>query len=400
MACRNAAYDDCHGDYTMKGRILLYFAVCFCMSSLANAEDQILPSVVALDTEAIKNEGITVIFSKYGKFSRILPVVSRVMPDTTRLVYIHSAGSGKVLDVLVQPGASVRKGQALLRYQDHSLHGARLQAIQMRAALTAAIASRNDAAAAVQRAKQLVGQTLSLAELRRRQDILAQADATMRARQADVDTLGHRFNEEFNSSSEQSSRKQQDEVSTLISPVDGMVQTLDTSVAADLTPTTNVASVADLSDVWIVSDIAPEQAARLQPGGLQTTETNDGAITSRIDTVDGMANPQTGLVRVISRVSNPTGALVPGMVLDASLTERDSVTGIVLPSDAIQKIGVHNVVFVQIDKTHYRPVMVNIALDDGKHAVVSSGLKEGEAVVSHGSFALKSIIGLAGMDAD
>ncbi|GAB31899.1 efflux transporter periplasmic adaptor subunit [Acetobacter pasteurianus] len=384
----------------MKGRILLYCAVFFCMQSLANAEDQILPSVVALDMAAIKNEGITVIFAKSGKVSRILPVISRVMPDTTRLVYIHPAGSGKVLDVLVQPGNSVRKGQALLRYQDHSLHGARLQAIQMRAALTAAIASRNDAAAAVQRAKQLVGQTLPLAELRRRQDILAQADATMRARQADVDTLGHRFNEEFNSSSEQSSRKQQDEVSTLISPVDGMVQTLDTSVAADLTPTTNVASVADLSDVWIVSDITPEQAARLQPGGLQTTETNDGAITSRIDTVDGMANPQTGLVRVISRVSNPTGVLVPGMVLDASLTERDSVTGMVVPSDAIQKIDVHNVVFVQVDKTHYRPVMVNIALDDGKHAVVSSGLKEGEAVVSHGSFALKSIIGLAGMDAD
>lgn len=400
MACRNAAYDDCHGDHTMKGRILLYCAVCFCMSPLANAEDQILPSVVALDMAAIKNEGITVTFAKSGKVSRILPVISRVMPDTTRLVYIHSAGSGKVLDVLVQPGTSVHKGQALLRYQDHSLHGARLQAIQMRAALTAAIASRNDAAAAVLRAKQLVGQTLSLAELRRRQDILAQADATMRARQADVDTLGHRFNEEFNSSSEQSSRKQQDEVSTLISPVDGMVQTLDTSVAADLTPTTNVASVADLSDVWIVSDITPEQAARLQPGGLQTTETNDGAITSRIDTVDGMANPQTGLVRVISRVSNPTGVLVPGMVLDASLTERDSVTGMVVPSDAIQKIDVHNVVFVQVDKTHYRPVMVNIALDDGKHAVVSSGLKEGEAVVSHGSFALKSIIGLAGMDAD
>ena len=384
----------------MKGRILAYFAVCFCMSPLANAEEQILPSVVALDMAAIKNEGITVTFAKSGKVSRILPVISRVMPDTTRLVYIHPAGSGKVLDVLVQPGASVRKGQVLLRYQDHSLHGARLQAIQMRAALAAAIAGRNDAAAAVQRAKQLVGQTLSLAELRRRQDILAQADATMRARQADVDTLGHRFNEEFNSSSEQSSRKQQDEVSTLISPVDGMVQTLDTSVAADLTPTTNVASVADLSDVWIVSDITPEQAARLQPGGLQTTETNDGAITSRIDTVDGMANPQTGLVRVISRVSNPTGVLVPGMVLDASLTERDSVTGMVVPSDAIQKIDVHNVVFVQIDKTHYRPVVVDVVLDNGMHAVVSSGLKEGEAVVSHGSFALKSIIGLAGMDAD
>ncbi|GBR49401.1 efflux transporter periplasmic adaptor subunit [Acetobacter pomorum] len=384
----------------MKKRVLLNLAMCFCVFSSAHAEDQALPSVVTLDTAAVKNDGITITFAKSGTVLRTLPVISRIVPDTTRLVYIHPAGSGKVLDVLVQPGASVRKGQALLHYQDHSLHGARLQAIQMRAALTAAIASRNDAAAAVLRAKQLVGQTLSLAELRRRQDVLAQADATMRARQADVDTLGHRFHEEFNSASEQSSQKQQDEVSTLISPVDGMVQTLDTSVAADLTPATNVASVADLSDVWIVSDITPEQAACLQPGGRQTTETNGGAITSRIDTVDGMANPQTGLVRIISRVPNPKGTLVPGMVVDATLTERDSVTGIVVPAEAIQKIDGYNIVFAQMDQTHYRPVRVNVALDDGMHAVVSSGLKEGEAVVSHGSFALKSIIGLAGLDAD
>ncbi|MBE7619261.1 HlyD family efflux transporter periplasmic adaptor subunit [Komagataeibacter sp. FXV2] len=366
----------------------------------AHAADETLPPVVRLDAAAVANEGVSVTTATPGTLALTLPAIGRVMADTTRVVHIHPAGNGKVLAVLVRPGTPVRRGQALLRYQDHSLHVARLQATQMRAALTAARAARADAAAAVQRARALVGGVISVAELRRRQDALAQADATMRARQADVDTLGHRFDEEFNSTSEQGGREGQDETSTLISPVDGMVQAIDTSVAGDLTSNMDVATIADLSSVWIVSDIAPDQAARVQVGGAQVTQTTQGPLASRIDTVDGMASPLTGLVRVISSVASPHGALVPGMVFDATLAERDSVAGIVVPSAAIQRIDGHSVVFVRASETDYRPVMVDVALDDGTRAVIRSGLKGGEAVVDHGSFALRSVIGLAGMDAD
>ncbi|GCE88847.1 heavy metal/cation efflux pump CzcB/HlyD [Komagataeibacter diospyri] len=366
----------------------------------AHATDVALPPVVKLDGAAVANAGIAIVTAAPGRVVPMLPVISRVMPDTTRVVHIHPAGSGKVLAVLVQPGTPVRRGQALLRYQDHSLHAARLQAVQMRAALTAAIAARNDAAGAVQRAKALAGETISMAELRRRQDALAQADATMHARQADVDTLGHRFAEEFNSSSEQDSKRTEDESSTLIAPVDGMVQALNTSVAGDVDPTMDVATVADLSGIWLVSGIPPDQAVRIAPGGQQVTQAAGGPFTSRIDTVDGMASPLTGLVRVISSVPNPTGALVPGMVLDATLAQRDSVAGIVVPSEALQRIDGHSVVFVRVSETDYRPVVVDVALDDGTRVVIRSGLKGGEPVVGHGSFALRSVIGLAGMDTE
>jgi cobalt-zinc-cadmium efflux system membrane fusion protein len=76
------------------------------------------------------------------------------------------------------------------------------------------------------------------------------------------------------------------------------------------------------------------------------------------------------------------------------------VAGIVVPSEAIQRIDGRSVVFVRMDQTDYQPGVVDVALDDGTRAVVNSGLKGGEHVVVHGSFALKSIIGLAGMDAD
>ncbi|MFT9166306.1 MAG: efflux transporter periplasmic adaptor subunit, partial [Komagataeibacter saccharivorans] len=119
-----------------------------------------------------------------------------------------------------------------------------------------------------------------------------------------------------------------------------------------------------------------------------------------INTVDGMASPLTGLVRVISSVANPTGVLVPGMALDATLAQRNSVAGIVVPSEALQPIDGRSVVFVRMSETDYRPVVVDVALDDGTRAVLRSGLKGGEPIVGHGSFALRSVIGLAGLDAD
>ena len=381
-------------------RIILALLLLGGGSLPARAEEGALSPVVKLDAAAVANEDVSVVTATSGTVAPVLSTVSRVMPDTTRVVHIHPAGSGKVLAVSVLPGMHVVRGQALVRYQDHSLHVARLQAVQMRAALTAAVAARADAAGAVQRARVLVGESISMAELRRRQDALAQADATLRARQADMDTLGHRFAEEFNSSSEQDSRGAEDETSTLISPVDGIVQAIGTSVAGDVDPTMDVATVADLSGLWLVSDIPPDQAARIVSGGQQVTQTADGPFTSRIDTVDGMASPLTGLVRVISTIANPKGLFVPGMVLDATLAQHDSVAGIVVPSEAIQQIDGHSVVFVRVSVTDYRSVVVDVALDDGRQAVIRSGLKEGEPVVGHGSFALRSVIGLTGMDAD
>lgn len=383
----------------MKKLLFLCFASAFPQFS-AYAAEQALPADISLDAAAVSHEGITVFTVASGTVFPTIPVVCQVMPDTTRLVHIHPAGSGKVLAVLVQPGTHVRSGQPLLRYQDHSLHVAQLQDAQTQAALNAAIAAQHDAAQAVQRAQLLAGQAVSIAELHRRQDALAQANANVRTRQADADTLGHRFKEEFNSVSEQGGRKGREETSTLIAPVDGVVQTLDVSVAADLSPAQDVMTLADLSSVWIVSDVTPEQAAHIQPGARQSTETTAGPVVSRINTVGAMASALTGLVRLISIVPNPTGALVPGMVLNGTLSEKDGIRGLVVPSEAIQKIAGQSVVFVQKDNTHYHPVVVDVVMDNGEQAVIHTGLKEGEHVVAHGSFALRSVVELAGMDAD
>ncbi|WP_323989741.1 efflux RND transporter periplasmic adaptor subunit [Nguyenibacter sp. L1] len=360
------------------------------------AADGLAPVTIGADAQ--KNEGLTVATAHAGTVSRVLPALARVMPDETRVVHIRPVGSGKVLAVHVLAGQRVARDTVLVDYVDHSLHVARLQAVQMRAALNAAIAARDDAAAAYRRARALAGATIAAGEVRRRLAVLQEAQNTVLARQADVATMSHRFQEEFNSVTERDNGDEtsQDETSSLIAPVDGTVQSVSVAVAGDIEPGQDAATLVDLSSVWIVSDIPPQDAAHIVPGGRQVTRLGDRALASRIGSVDGMAAPATGLVRVISAVPNPGGALRPGMMLDTELQTDDRATGIVIPSEAVQQVNGRDVVFIRTASDIFRPVPVTVALDSGGSAVVTAGLAAGQAVAAQGSFALKSSLLLAG----
>lgn len=369
------------------------------LSSPVRADDPAALAPVTIGAEARQTEGLTDSVARSGTLSRTLAVLASVMADETRIVHVRPVGAGKVLRVHVMAGQPVTRDSVLVDYLDHSLHVARLQAAQMHAALAGALAAQAEAEAAWTRARALSGTTVSQGEVRRRLAVLQEARSTVAARQADVGTMTHRFEEEFNSVSERISTGG-DETSSLLAPIDGMVQDVGVSPGGDIEGGQSVATLIDLSSVWIVSDIPPQDAARLSVGGQQMLLLDGRRIVSRISSISGVASPVTGLVRVISVVPNPDGALRPGMMLDAELQTADSRTGIVVPSEAVQQIAGRDVVFVRTGADSYRPVPVTVGIDDGGSAVILSGLSAGQDVATHGSFALKSILLLAGMGGD
>lgn len=117
---------------------------------------------------------------------------------------------------------------------------------------------------------------------------MQQARSTVVAREADIGLIQHRLTEEFTSVTE---KIVQDEASTLISPVRGVVQSIQTSVASDVTPGQPVATVVDLSGVWIVADLRPDEVSRLVPGGVVTVRPSGNAraepFRAKITTIDG-----------------------------------------------------------------------------------------------------------------
>lgn len=345
---------------------------------------------VSLTAAAQQSERITIVPVRSGELRVLLPAMASVMANSTRSVTIRPAGSGKVTEVLVTPGERIRKGQILITYTDHSLHELYLEQGQANAALLSAQAAVSEAEKSYQRGRSLSGTTVSIGDVQRRLSMLQQAQASLAARKTDSATIRHRLEEEFTSVTEMIGHG---EASRLISPVDGVVQSVSTAVAADITAGEPVAVVTDLSTVWIVAQVRPEDAQNLAVGDRLFIQLSGHEVqpplSTRISTIDGMANPDTGLLRVTSVIESPPAELRPGAMLDVNFETTGHATGLIVPTAAIQRIDGHDIVYAATDGKTFQPHEVHVVLSTDDDAVILTDLHDGSRVVSAGSFALK-----------
>ncbi|ANQ42924.1 efflux transporter periplasmic adaptor subunit [Gluconobacter oxydans] len=372
-----------------------------CLTGVCHAETPIWLRPVSLTAAGQQSEKISLVPLKSGELHTLLPAMASVMANSTHSVAIRPAGSGKVTDVLVTPGEHIHKGQTLIVYTDHSLHELYLEQGQAKAALLSAQAAASEAEKAYRRGRALSGTTVSSGEVQRRLAMLQQAQATLAASQASSATITHRLEEEFTSATESIGHE---EASRLISPVDGVVQSISTAVAADITAGEPVAVVTDLSTVWIVAQIRPQDAQSLAIGGRiyarLPNRPGQPLLSARTNTIDEIANPDTGLLRVISVVDKPPTDLRPGAMLDVNLEMAESAHGLIVPTAAIQQIDGHNIVYAPTDGTTFQPHEVHVVLSTDDEAIILTDLHADNKVVSDGSFSLKGASIFASSDSD
>ena len=383
-----------------------WFLALFCFSlllrhSAVGAENE---QTITMGAAAQANAGLTLSTVQSGILGKTLDAMGTVAPEANRNVRIHPAGSGKVLHIAVIPGQHVQKGDVLLTYQNHSLHLLRLQMTTAQSALATAQASYQNAAASYSRGHILEGATVPAGETRRRLAVFQAAKDDVIARQADIDTLKHQLREEYNSvtESDRAQTSSSDETSAIIAPSAAEVQTVSVGVADDISPATELMMLSDISSVWIVSDILPQDAAQVVEGGEQITELVSDAgktlLTSKITSVGDMADPATGLVRVISTAPNREGRLHPGMFLNTHLPTREKTAGIIVPESAVTEINGKSFIFVPAGPNRFQPQEVHVGATNNGQKIITSGLSAGQQIVTHGAFALKAVMLISDMD--
>jgi len=349
---------------------------------------------VQLGEEAQDNAQLTKVIAQAGQLSRSIPALASIMADDTRIIHLRPAGAGKVTNIHLVVGARVRRNDVLLEYRNSSLRVANVELLQAEAGLASAQAQEAEAASSYQRAKQLAGGALSRGEENRRYALLQQAKSTLAMREADMMNASNRI-KEFNTTTE---RGDQLQTSTLVAPVDGLILSVNTSMDGDLTQGQDVATIIDLSSVWIVSEILPKDAAFITVGARQWTSLPghpEQKIESTVEMIDGVVNPATGLIRIRSHIPNADYSLRPGMMLNSHTQSTTMVDGIIIPSEAVQRIDGVDVVFVPVGADSFQLRPIKIGLESDGSTVVLEGLKEGEPIVTRGSFTLKSVLTLA-----
>jgi len=295
--------------------------------------------------------------------------------------------SGQVLQVLVEPGQRVTRGQPLLRIASPEL-------IDARGTLLAAGAQRASAAEALRIAQGNLTRQKAITEtaggamkdyLQAQADFAAaqsaarQADSAQRAAQDRLALFGR--TEGVGTSA----------YTVYRAPVSGIVA--DRAVApgqflssGNATP---VMTITDPARVWLVAQLAESEAANIRVGDqvVVTTPALPGReFTATIDNVAAGLDPTTHRLPVRATIANAEGVLKPQMF--AAFTIRrpvDAGKGVLVPAVAVIHEGDTTRVWVRAkDGLLYgRPVQIGDT--DGGLTRVLSGLYPGDRIVAKGA---------------
>jgi cobalt-zinc-cadmium efflux system membrane fusion protein len=296
--------------------------------------------------------------------------------------------AGRVSSVMVKLGDAVNRGDPLLSLESPDADAGVGAYLQGQAAITQAKANLNKAQADNDRAADLFQHdAIAKKDMLTAENALAQSKAALEQAQAAL---------------EQSDRKLRllglkpgefGQKITLRAPISGKV--LEMSVAAgEYRNDTNtpVMTIADLSTVWVSSDV-PESAIRFIQVGeridVELTaypgETFHGRVTRIADTVD----PQTRTIKVRAEMENSKGKLRPEMY--GTIRHTDSMkTQPVVPVGAVLQGDGKTSVWVEIARGHFQTVDVKTGERAGDMLPITSGLKTGARVVVDGAMLLRA----------
>src|SRR5262249_47451362 len=159
------------------------------------------------------------------------------------------------------------------------------------------------------------------------------------------------------------------------SPANGLVLSRNVSPGQKFDRGAEWYRIADVSRVWILADLFPEDAKYLRPGQqARVTLRGGGVYSARVSEVLPQFDPNTRTLKVRLETDNPGYALRPDMFADVDL-KIDMGTGIVVSADAVIDSGAHKTVFVEVANGTFEPRQVETGWRSGDKVQIVKGLE-------------------------
>jgi len=308
------------------------------------------------------------------QIERKLQLPAIVEAEPARTVKVLPPVAGRLVDLKVQLGERVERGQEL--------------AVIDSSDLAQAYADEDKARSAVKMTKQALDRAVALEKYsagsvkdrQQAENDHAQAQAELERAQSRLRAIG------VSADPKQDGRKL-----SLKAPVSGSVIDLQVARGAHLNdPTAAIMTIANLDEIWVTANV-PERdtalAAQGQAVDVVFTAYPDEVFKGRVLFVSDILDPDTRRVKVRIAFQNSDMRLKPNMFSTTTfMTPKRTVpmvatTAVVLKNEADQ-------VFVEIAPWTFEARPVEIDFQQGDQAVVAHGLKAGERVVVKGAVLL------------
>jgi membrane fusion protein, heavy metal efflux system len=317
----------------------------------------------------------------------VVDAPGQIEADPNRLSHVVLPLAGRVAAVLVHVGDTVQRGQPLLLLESPDVDVATSSYMQSEAGVNVAKSLVIKAQADYDRAKDLFqNSAVAQKDVLTAESALAQAKASLETSTAVREQAQRRLTL-LGLKGTQYGQKLE-----VRAPISGKI--LEMTVAPnEYRNDTNASlmTIADLSYVWVSSDVPETKIRFIQPGeqidlALEAYPGNEfhARVTRIADTVD----PTTRTIEVHAELANPAGQLRPAMFGRIRHVESFQPMPVVPMAAVVQAEG-QNYVYRESSPGVFDRVPVTLGNRVGEQVGVTGGLKPGDRVVTDGVMLLK-----------
>jgi Cu(I)/Ag(I) efflux system membrane fusion protein len=157
-------------------------------------------------------------------------------------------------------------------------------------------------------------------------------------------------------------------------------------------PDTPLMVVADLRNVWVMTDIFEHDLGTVRVGDHAVIEFAGGAAPDRegrIAFISPTLDETTRTAKVRIEVDNRDGAVRPGLFADVTI-HVEAGERLAVPASAVIATGVRRIAFVQTAAGRFEPRVIRTGTRAGEYAEVLAGLSDGDLVAVSAQFLLDS----------
>ncbi len=346
------------------------------------------PGRIALSAEESSRVGLVVQPVARSDFRTHRDFPAIVQPNQRNMAEITALVRGRVVEVYGELGQEVKANAPLAILYSSELGLAQSAYLKAKAKLHVAEQAFNRAQFLLQ--EQVIGE----AELQRRQAELLSSQAEANESHDRLKLLGMN-DEEFRRL--ESSRKIRSVV-PIVAPFAGRIIGRKLTRGEVVETTDNLFVIADLSEVWVQANI-PEKdisfAHSIHASGDRQAEVRINAYPKEvfqgtITYVGDVLDPVTRTMQLRIELPNQDGRFKPEMFATIRLFSEAQPDQLAVPEAALQRDQGRTFVFVQRSLNEYELREVHVGESNGTVTAILGGLNEGEQVVTHGAFVLKS----------
>ncbi|AOR79379.1 efflux RND transporter periplasmic adaptor subunit [Novosphingobium resinovorum] len=295
-----------------------------------------------------------------------LPLPARVAFEAQGMAAIDTPVAARIVSIAVRPGEIVKRGDALVTLVGAEVAGTRSDVTQASARLAAA------------------------EDMLRRQNEMVRRGVGTEVERFGAETAAREARAEYARASRASAMIGGGDGATftLRAPVGGTVLGLKASIGSIADAGGDpIMEIGDPTRLWIVADAAESDLSGVRPGMEAQVTVAGVTVPARVDGVGSLIDSDQRRVPIYLRLSDRPAGMTAGMLAEVRLPGQAAIT---VPTDAVLvKDGGNRVVYVRTTKGAVaRPVQVGASR--AGRIVITSGLKLGETIITHGALLLDS----------